>query len=191
MIAPELVALKAWLQYRDAKDLMITVNRLRGTTPPSRTLYEKLIGLSSNVFLSIFGIPDRVRMLLRHRSEYVTAKQDQLHSRNNSLHAHVHEDKLPWTIDVAFYAISGGCVLGTRYGVGETLSKFGIERLAEREPRSLLPAQEAVLQDPSKASGLVKLITCVQALWFCSQCITRLSQSMAVSLIELNTFGKF
>lgn len=40
----------------------------------------------------------------------------------------------------------------------------------------LLPLQRAVLQDPSKASGLAKLITCAQALWFYSQCIARLRQ---------------
>lgn len=130
-------------------------------------------------------------MLLRYCSETVTAKQDELYLRNNSLLAQLHQDKLPLTLDVAFYAISGECVSRTHYGVGETLTRRGIHWLARHRPEILLPAQEAVLQDSSKASGLAEQITCIQALWFCLQCITRLSQSMAVSLIELNTFGKF
>lgn len=191
IIAPEVVALNAWRLYRAAKILMKSVNYARVTTPSSRTVHLSFSGLLSTVFLAIFGIPDRLRLLLRHRSEIDTAKQEQLHSRNDSLHTQLHQDKLPWTIDVAFYAISGGCVLGTSFGVGDTLSKKGIKYLAQHRPRSLISAQEAVLQDPSKASGLAKPITCIQALWFCSQCTTRLSQIMAISLIELNTFGKF
>lgn len=34
-----------------------------------------------------------------------------------------------------------------------------------------------------------KTLACAQALWFCVQCITRLAQSLPVSLLELNTFG--
>jgi hypothetical protein len=69
------------------------------------------------------------------------------------------------------------------------LSFRGFVNLAHYDSKRLLPLQRAVLQDPSKASGLAKLITCAQAFWFCSQCIARLSQNMAVSLLELNTFA--
>jgi hypothetical protein len=74
-------------------------------------------------------------------------------------------------------------------GAAKTLNLRGLQRIAEHDCARLLPIQEAVLQDPSKASGLAKSITCVQALWFCSQCVARLSQNMAISLLELNTFS--
>jgi hypothetical protein len=64
-----------------------------------------------------------------------------------------------------------------------------IQELAKTDPKCLLPLQRAVLQDPSKASGLAKFLTCAQALWFCAQCVARLSRNMAISLLELNTFA--
>ena len=70
-----------------------------------------------------------------------------------------------------------------------TLNYADFAILAEKDPTALLPLQRSVLQDPSKASGLAKFITCAQAFWFCSQCIARLSQNMAISLLELNTFA--
>lgn len=70
-----------------------------------------------------------------------------------------------------------------------TLSHVAFVDLARFNRKDLLPSQQAVLQDPSKASGLAKFITCTQASWFCSQCIARLSQEMAISLLELNTFA--
>jgi hypothetical protein len=33
------------------------------------------------------------------------------------------------------------------------------------------------------------IVTCVQAAWFCSQCIARMSSGLAISLLELNTFA--
>ncbi|KAI9669936.1 MAG: hypothetical protein M1831_006972 [Alyxoria varia] len=41
----------------------------------------------------------------------------------------------------------------------------------------------------SKADGTAKTLTCIQALWFIAQCITRLTMHTPISLLELNTFG--
>jgi hypothetical protein len=97
-------------------------------------------------------------------------------------------DELLWAMDTAFYALSGG---GIRLFEGDTrtLGYWAFRQLARIDRKSLLPLQRAVLQDLSKASGLAKFITCAQAFWFCSQCIARLSQDMAISLLELNTFA--
>ena len=97
-------------------------------------------------------------------------------------------DELPWAMDTAFYALSGG---GIKLFEGDTrtLGYWAFRQLARIDRKSLLPLQRAVLQDLSKASGLAKFITCAQAFWFCSQCIARLSQDMAISLLELNTFA--
>lgn len=48
---------------------------------------------------------------------------------------------------------------------------------------------ENEIRDKSKASALAKTLVCIQAGWFCVQCIARLSQGLAISLLELNTFA--
>ncbi|KAL8892827.1 MAG: hypothetical protein Q9192_005549 [Flavoplaca navasiana] len=70
-----------------------------------------------------------------------------------------------------------------------TLTSDGIRFLMEHE-RSAVPSITAEeIMDKSKADGLKKTLVCAQALWFCFQCLTRLSQSLPISLLELNTFG--
>jgi hypothetical protein len=64
-----------------------------------------------------------------------------------------------------------------------------LRSLASEEPETLLPVQVAAAQNPGQTSGLVKTITCIQVIWFCSQSIARISNSMAISLLELNTFA--
>lgn len=53
----------------------------------------------------------------------------------------------------------------------------------------LLDKSERDISDKSKASGLAKALVCLQAFWFCLQCLTRLAQSLPVTLLELNTFA--
>jgi len=54
----------------------------------------------------------------------------------------------------------------------------------------LLPGiSETQIRDKSKASGLAKTLVCIQAAWFCMQCIVRLTQGLTISLLELNTFA--
>lgn len=43
------------------------------------------------------------------------------------------------------------------------------------------------LSDRSKTNGLEKSIICLQALWFCIQCVVRLAQRLPLSLLEVNT----
>jgi hypothetical protein len=130
-------------------------------------------------------MPDWLRMFFRHcgtvrATELEHAANQQIRLENNIL---------PWTVGTAFYAISGAIVLKDEYEVDLALGGHELWRLIEYDPTTLLSIQRAALQDPSKASGLAKMITCTQAFWFCSQCIARLSQGMAISLIELNTFA--
>ncbi|KAH8701322.1 hypothetical protein GQ44DRAFT_717787 [Phaeosphaeriaceae sp. PMI808] len=46
---------------------------------------------------------------------------------------------------------------------------------------------EAQILDKCKASGLAKLLVCVQASWFCIQCFARLGLSHPISLLELTS----
>jgi hypothetical protein len=45
------------------------------------------------------------------------------------------------------------------------------------------------LQDKSKANGLAKALVCLQASWFCVQCLVRVGQALPVTLLEINTFA--
>ena len=197
IIAPEVVALNAWLQYRHAKMLMNAVNRHRGLRKARlpETRVKRLLGYLRYIMgelgmlcLSPVLVADRLRMLLRHRDASRASELEQRRLRINDVLPRLERDELPWAIDTAFYALSGGGI-GLFEGDTRTLGYWVFRELARIDRKSLLPLQRAVLQDPSKANGLAKFITCAQALWFCSQCIERLSQDMAISLLELNTFA--
>jgi hypothetical protein len=103
--------------------------------------------------------------------------------------AKMDDENLTWNLSMAFYALSGGCVYSSKTGEQRVLRRDAIVYLAEFEPQSLLQLQRVVLRNPGKANAIGKAVTCVQAFWFCSQCIARLSGNLAVSLLELNTFA--
>jgi hypothetical protein len=65
-------------------------------------------------------------------------------------------------VDTAFYALSGGYIVDTEHNT-RTLDHIAFSDLSIFDRESLLLLQQAMLQDPSKASGLAKSITCTQA----------------------------
>lgn len=69
------------------------------------------------------------------------------------------------------------------------VSREFLEFLAKYLPERIPNISESEILDKSKASGLAKVLVCVQALWFCIQCLNRLIQGFAISLLELNTFA--
>jgi hypothetical protein len=70
-----------------------------------------------------------------------------------------------------------------------TLTWDGMCLLAKYCPEAIPDIPVDQINDQSKANGLAKVFVCLQALWFCFQCITRLSFHLSISLLELNTFG--
>ncbi|KAI4166591.1 MAG: hypothetical protein LQ343_007927, partial [Gyalolechia ehrenbergii] len=70
-----------------------------------------------------------------------------------------------------------------------TLTPDGLRVLLHHEPDALPDITAEQIKDSSKVDGSKKTLVCIQALWFCMRCITRLAQSLPVSLLELNTFG--
>ena len=52
-----------------------------------------------------------------------------------------------------------------------------------------LDISKKYLQDKSKANGLAKSLVCLQASWFCVQCLVRVGQALPVTLLEINTFA--
>ncbi|KAL8685352.1 MAG: hypothetical protein Q9218_007819 [Villophora microphyllina] len=103
-----------------------------------------------------------------------------------------------WELVHGFYALMGGFALTSDRTEGTffprdltraTLTPNGLEFLLQHEPQALPNVTADQIRDKSKADGLKKTLVCAQALWFCIQCITRLSQSLPISLLELNTVG--
>lgn len=128
------------------------------------------------------------RSLQCGNNEHVFAQNSNLR-REARVSAQFEDANLTWTMSMAFYALSGGCIYTSRTGEQRVLRRDAIAYLAAYEPRSLLQLQRVVLQNPGKANAIGKTITCVQAMWFCAQCLARLSGHLAVSLLELNTFA--
>lgn len=69
------------------------------------------------------------------------------------------------------------------------LTARGAMHLATMDPNLVpdLPVEQIL--DKSKADGLAKTIVCLQASWFCLQCVVRMSWGIGISLLELNTFA--
>ena len=104
----------------------------------------------------------------------------------------------PWTMTHSFYAVMGGFAFDTSNAEPNFLpnhrsrlciSVYGLSYIALKAPELIPDIAETQIKDKSKADGLAKIIVCLQALWFCVQCITRVSQRKAISLLELNTFA--
>jgi len=108
------------------------------------------------------------------------------------------QQRYPWTPTHSFFAAMGGFALDTR---GEkanflpcnrrriALTSEGILYLLENKPSLIPDISESTIKDKSKGSWITKLITCLQATWFCAQCFARWSQGVSVSLLELNTLA--
>lgn len=134
----------------------------------------------------------RLGHLIRNRE---TCKDERIFAANSDLHraarmqAMMEDANLPWTLSMAFYVLSGGCAHRSKAGKIFVLQRDAIVHLSKYEPTTQLQVPQAVSEDPGKANTISKAITCVQALWFCMQCVTRISQGLAVSLLELNTFS--
>jgi len=102
---------------------------------------------------ALLDIPDRLRMLTCHGSDRRQSQQEQRRARDEILYTQLENGQLPWTMETAFYAAGGGCVLASDFGVAEPLSRRGLRELINLVDRKdLVLIQKAAMQDPSKAS---------------------------------------
>ena len=70
-----------------------------------------------------------------------------------------------------------------------TITPDGLEFLANLDIELVPNISESEIRDKSNANGLGKALVCIQAFWFCIQCVIRLCQRLEISLLELNTFA--
>lgn len=152
IVAPEVVALNAWLQYLEASTLMITINWHRGLkkTRLPETQQQRLLGYLRYMMgrvgilcLSPVLVADRLWMLLRHNDAPRAFEKQHRLRINDGLHR-LERDELPWTIDTAFYALSGGGIVLIDRAT-KTLSYLAFTDLARNNPKGPLPLQRAVL----------------------------------------------
>ncbi|MCJ1268560.1 hypothetical protein MMC22_008448 [Lobaria immixta] len=101
-----------------------------------------------------------------------------------------------WTPVHSFYALMGGFAFDTSCAPAKflpnettrlTIRLNGLRYIAEHAPALIPDISEEDLRDKSKANGLVKILVCLQAIWFCVQCIVRVAQSQEISFLEINT----
>ena len=104
------------------------------------------------------------------------------------------EAKNKWTMTHAFYAYMGGFALDSS-GTDNPILPPGHEQMRltlkgvvaalklRPELRQDFPLD--TINDKSKASPLAKAIVYFQAVWFCVQCLERISQSVPISLLEV------
>ena len=70
-----------------------------------------------------------------------------------------------------------------------TITPAGVSFLAMRAPEILPELSRAQIDDKSKGSGIAKTIVCVQALWFCLQCVAHAAGPLPFSLLEVIPFS--
>lgn len=174
-------------QYCQAKSVVRAVNESRGIPErPSRSLLS-FVGQAFWLVLKPIHVLDENRMSYFHpESSYRLDHAIEASLRRDNGNAEVDHGS-PWT--TRFYVACGGLVGRREYGTPKVLTVNFILHLAKNEPHLLPVLHHAQIVDKSKASGLTKTITCVQAFWFCASCIARLHDHKAISLLELNTFG--
>ncbi len=177
LLAPEMVAYVAWHQRKEAKNILRHIRNQSGHAHSQSRLHKFLKACVRG-------------LTFRRCTEADTS--DLPHSKT------FRHDGPEWTLVHGFYAVMGGFAMdsskskepflpGTTTRVA--LTTDGLRFLIEHEPNILPDITEEQIQDKSKADGVKKILVCAQALWFCIQCISRLAQSLPISLLELNTFG--
>lgn len=103
-----------------------------------------------------------------------------------------------WTLDHGFYAAMGGFAFDTQdlpesqKFLPKSLDRVSLEAhalyaVAIMTPELLPRLRTEEIRDKSKANGLAKTIACLQAIWFTAQCMQRIIQGLAISILELNT----
>ena len=103
-----------------------------------------------------------------------------------------------WTHVHSFYALMGGFAFDTSSAPVKflpfettrlTVRLQGLRYIMKHAPSLVPDISEEDIKDKSKADSLAKVLVCLQAIWFCVQCVVRVAQDQDISFLELNTFA--
>jgi hypothetical protein len=156
----------------------------------SMSLVKKLAKFVEDTFPSVSNALSKLGLLTR------SLKQTEQMSQHTDAELSSEMKRYLWTHAHSLYATMGGFVIDTRdlgfdyswhWRKRMTLTLKGLEFIAKHDPDLLPDLSAPEIMDKSKASIFTKMITIIQALWFCIQCITRSTHGLSVSLLEMNT----
>jgi len=156
--------------------------------PPS--LVKKLPILLKGILPSLSNALSKLRMMTES-----LAQTEQL-SQHTDAEFGPKMERYPWTHAHSLYATTDGFVIDTRdlgcdylpyRRKGMTSTLTGLEFIAKHNPDLLPDLSSSAINDKSKANVFVKTITGIQALWFGIQCVSRSTQGLSISLLEMNT----
>ncbi|OCL06927.1 hypothetical protein AOQ84DRAFT_320689 [Glonium stellatum] len=130
--------------------------------------YKQLWRKIGWVFFGLFA-PEFVAWTAYEQHKLVTdVDRDMRHLMGHTVHS--------------YYSVMGG------FTVDENAIPPIVIDSSDRSTRLTLTSAEQI-EDKAKANGLAKTIVCVQATWFCFQCLTRVIQGLSISILELNVFA--
>ncbi|KAK0647994.1 hypothetical protein B0T16DRAFT_370227, partial [Cercophora newfieldiana] len=190
-IGPELVAFTAFQQYRAARSLN---DKMR---------YHFPIGPNAKAAKSQRGPWWRRSGEAAEPSQKPEEEADVEETPDNPA-PKLYGRKHKWTMAHSYFAVMGGFAVQIADGVPNffpatadgknrhvrlSLTPEALIYLEEQLPGITPDLPKSLIEDKSKGSILAKSIVCFQAIWFCIQCLSRVSQGLAISLLELNTFG--
>lgn len=189
LLAPEIVALVAWDQRKRAQQIVQMVNRAYSVPEPPSS-YRAL-------FDSLRDVLKPIGKITKLRKQKVV-RQPTLESQNIDASS----DRHPWTLVHGFYLLMGGYAINIPKNPPESksfvparhrgtwfLRKSGLNLLLAMGKDQVPNLAVDDINSRSKADGLAKTLVCAQALWFIVTCLTRFSQNLPISLLELNTLG--
>ncbi|KAK5746853.1 hypothetical protein LTR17_000483 [Elasticomyces elasticus] len=186
LFAPELVAWTAFQQNKDAVELTRHMETVLNQKHSRRTFPDLLKRLFSCV------VARKEEANGTQASFYLLLEGNLREIKSENIRRH------PWTVVHSHFALMGGFAIDLPKSDHNIvpgnpdrirLTVEGLKLMTSIDLKLLPDISREAIQDKSKASPLAKTIVCLQALWFCVQCITRLVQGLSISLLELNTFA--
>jgi hypothetical protein len=209
--APEIVAWNAWEQRRRVKTLtqkMRTLHRARhdphGSLRPSN--WSSRLKLWWDDACQLHWL-SRARATLQHMWLKVLVccmiRPGDLPAEEPGLASHHNADQpglepCYWDDIHSWYALMGGYAFELSTHVRThfsqdyerlVLTPDGLLKLYKYWPHLLPEVSQQDIEDRSKSDSLAKILTCLQATWFCIQCISRYANRLPVSLLEVNTLA--
>lgn len=185
LIAPELVVWNAWEQRKEMKKISKMMQE-KGFMLEKLTLWQRVRSVTVEVWQwALTGL------LLRAENLPEFAEAAPYKKYNGRTY--------PWTDAHSWFVVMGGMSFEdsaeedqqfmpeNRHRINITAE--GFKYLLEMRDHLIPDISQEYIQDKSKSDRLAKLLTCWQAGYFCIQCVFRLSQQLAITLLELNVFA--
>lgn len=180
LLVPEMIARTAFQQRREANRLLLVMRSSLGQAPP-QSAPQKFF--------------KRICRYFSRRSRAIDHHLNRPENQAEELSAENLPNRHLWTMWHSHYALMGGfafdaCNMDVNvlpHGKQRLfLSPTGLEYLAKLDISLLPDVSEEDIRAKSKRGGLGKFIVCVQAFWFCVECLVRLANGLSISVLELN-----